>query len=72
MAQDRKKLRPGVVGGKPGLYALSSEMCGLDAAVPDRDKGADFQPMHLDTAIIYKDRKEVTICRQTEKLSLPH
>jgi hypothetical protein len=72
MAQDRKKLRPGVVGGKPGLYALSSEMCGLDAAIPDRDKTKDFQPMHLDTAIVDKDRKEVTICRQTEKLSLPH
>jgi glutamate synthase domain-containing protein 1 len=72
MAQDRKKLRPGVVGGKPGLYALSSEMCGLDAAIPDRDKTLDFQPMHLDTAIVYKDRKEVSICRQTEKLSLPH
>jgi glutamate synthase domain-containing protein 1 len=72
MAQDRKKLRPGVVGGKPGLYALSSEMCGLDAAIPDRDKTLDFQPMHLDTAIVYKDRKEVSICRQTEKLPLPH
>ena len=72
MAQDRKKLRPGVAGGKPGMYALSSEMCGLDAAIPDRDKTRDFQPMHLDTAIIYKDRKEVSICRQTEKLSLPH
>ncbi|MBW2107477.1 MAG: glutamate synthase [Deltaproteobacteria bacterium] len=72
MVQDRKKLRPGVAGGRPGLYALSSEMCGLDAAVPDRDKSKDFQPMHLDTAIVHKDRKEVTICRQTERLSLPH
>ena len=34
MVQDRKKLRPGVVGGKPGLYAFSSEICGLDAAIP--------------------------------------
>ena len=72
MVQDRKKLRPGVVGGKPGLYALSSEMCGLDAVIPDRDKTLDIQPMHLDTAIIHQDRKEVSICRQTEKLSLPH
>lgn len=37
MVQDRK-LRPGVVGGKPGIYAFSSEICGLDAVVPDRDK----------------------------------
>lgn len=72
MAQDRKKLRPGVAGGRPGLYALCSEMCGLDAAIPDRNKSMDFQPMHLDTAIVHQDRKEVTICRQTEKLSLPH
>jgi len=68
MVQDRKKLRPGVVGGKPGMYALSSEMCGLDAAIPDRDKSQDFQPMHLDTAVIGPDRKEVRICRQTDEL----
>lgn len=72
MAQDRKKLRPGVVGGKPGIYAFSSEICGLDAIIPDRDKSQDFQPMHLDTAIVSADRQEVKICRQTEKLSLPH
>ena len=52
MVQDRKKLRPGVVGGKPGVYAFSSEMCGLDVAIPLRDKSKDFQPMDLDTAVI--------------------
>ncbi len=72
MVQDRKKLRPGVVGGRPGMYAFSSEICGLDAAIPDRDKSGDFQPMYLDTAIVGPDRKEVSICRQTEKLPLPH
>jgi glutamine phosphoribosylpyrophosphate amidotransferase len=72
IVQDRKKLRPGVVGGKPGLYAISSEMCGLDVAIPDRDKSQDFQPMHLDTAIIRTDRQEVEICRQTDPLPLPH
>jgi hypothetical protein len=72
IVQDRKKLRPGVVGGKPGLYAISSEMCGLDVAIPDRDKSQDFQPMYLDTAIILSDRQEVRICRQTEPLPLPH
>jgi glutamate synthase domain-containing protein 1 len=71
LVQDRKKLRPGVVGGKPGLYVISSEMCGLDAAVPDRDKSKDFQPMYLDTAFIRPDRQEVTVCRQTEELPLP-
>lgn len=71
MAQDRKKLRPGVVGGKPGIWAFSSEVCGLDAVVPDRDKRLDFQPMHLDMAIVSPDRKEVTVCRQSDRLSLP-
>jgi glutamate synthase domain-containing protein 1 len=72
MVQDRKKLRPGVVGGRPGQYAFSSEMCGLDAVLPDRDKARDFQPMHLDTAIIGPDREEITICRQTDPLPRLH
>ncbi len=72
MVQDRKKLRPGIVGGRPGLYAFSSELCGLDAFIPDRDKTKDFQPMHLDTAIVNPDRQEVITCRQTQKLPLPH
>ncbi len=71
MAQDRKKLRPGVVGGRPGIYGLSSEICGLDAVIPDRDKTKDIQPMHLDTVIVSPDRQEVNICRQTEALNLP-
>jgi glutamate synthase domain-containing protein 1 len=70
MAQDRKKLRPGVVGGRPGIYAFSSEICGLDAAIPDRDQSRDFQPMYLDTAIVGPDRKEISICRQTDPLNL--
>ena len=72
LVQDRKKLRPGVLGGKPGLYAISSEMCGLDAAIADRDKSKDFQPMYLDTAFIRPDREEVSLCRQTEALPLLH
>jgi glutamate synthase domain-containing protein 1 len=70
MVQDRKKLRPGVVGGRPGLFGFSSEICGLDAVIPDRDKTKDIQPMHLDTAIVGPDRQEVNICRQTEALNL--
>ncbi|MCD6585599.1 MAG: glutamate synthase [Desulfobacteraceae bacterium] len=72
MVQDRKKLRPGVVGGRPGQYAFSSEICGLDAVIPDRDKSKDFQPMHLDTAIIGPDRQEIKICHQTDPLPLLH
>ncbi|MBF0200163.1 MAG: glutamate synthase [Desulfamplus sp.] len=71
MAQDRKKLRPGVAGGRPGMFAFSSEICGLDAVIPDRDKSRDIQPMHLDTAIVGPDRQEIKICRQTEPLTLP-
>jgi hypothetical protein len=72
MVQDRKKLRPGMVGGMPGLFAFSSEICGLDAVAPDRDKSKDFQPMHLDTAIVSPDCQEVTICRQTSPLPRLH
>ncbi|OQY60063.1 MAG: glutamate synthase [Desulfobacteraceae bacterium 4572_88] len=72
MVQDRKKLRPGVVGGRPGMFAFSSEICGLDAVIPDRDKSKDFQPMHLDTAIVGQDRQEIGICRQTDPLPLLH
>jgi glutamate synthase domain-containing protein 1 len=72
MVQDRKKLRPAVAGGKPGFFAFSSEMCGLDSAIPDRDKSKDFQPMHLDTVIIPSDRQEYRICSQMEPLALQH
>ena len=72
MVQDRKKLRPGVVGGRPGRWAFASEICGVDAAIPDRDKSRDFQPMHLDTAIVGPDRQEIAICSQTDPLPLPH
>ena len=72
MAQDRKKLRPGVVGGngETGIFAFSSEICGLNAAIPDRDKSKDFQPMHLDTAIVGPDCREVVQCSQKDPLLL--
>ena len=71
MVQDRKKLRPGIVGGKKGCWAFSSEICGLDAAIPDRDKNKDFQPMHLDTVLVGSDRQEVATCSQIDPLPLP-
>jgi len=72
MAQDRKKLRPGVVGGNPelGIYGFSSEICGLNAAIPERDRTQDFQPMHLDTAIVGPDCREVLQCSQKDPLRL--
>ncbi|MFO8050037.1 MAG: glutamate synthase [Desulfosudaceae bacterium] len=72
MAQDRKKLRPGVVGGYPGRYAFSSETCGLDAVIPDRNKAEDIQPMHLDTVIVSEERKEMRLWSQTAELQLPN
>ena len=72
MVQDSKKLRPGVAGGYPGLFAFSSEMCGLDAAIPDRDKSKDFQPMKYDTVYVSPERQEVQRWNQWEKLVRPH
>lgn len=72
MVQDSKKLRPGVVGGKPGIFAFSSEMCGLDAVVPDRDKSRDFQPMRCDTVYVGPEREEAKKWNQWERLAHLH
>jgi glutamate synthase domain-containing protein 1 len=70
MVQDSKKLRPGVVGGNSGMFAFSSEMCGLDAAIPARDKSKDFQPMKYDTVIVGPERSKVEIWNQWD--TSPH
>ena len=67
MVQDSKKLRPGVVGGGAGMFAFSSETCGLDAAIPARNKSEDFQPMKYDTAMIPSNRMEVVRWNQWER-----
>lgn len=59
MVQDSKKLRPGVVGGAPGRFALMSEECGLDKAIPDRDKTVDFSPMKYDMVMVTPDAREL-------------
>ncbi|MCK5540798.1 MAG: glutamate synthase, partial [Deltaproteobacteria bacterium] len=64
MAHDSKKLRPGVIGGVPGKYALMSEVCGVDTAVPERDHSKDVFPMKYDMAMISKDAKEIKIWNQ--------
>jgi glutamate synthase domain-containing protein 1 len=68
MVQDRKKLRPGVVGGSPGKFGFASEVCGLDAALPDRDRRSDIQPMRLETVAVSPDRKGLAVYRQTDPL----
>ncbi len=60
MTQDAKKLRPGVVGGVPGKYALMSEECGLDRAVPERDKTQDICPMKYDMVVVSPGARKVT------------
>lgn len=70
MVQDSKKLRPGVVGGVPGCFAFSSEMCGLDEVIPERDKKRDFQPLKYDTVVVGPDRQELLIWNQLD--ALPH
>ncbi|MCG6536483.1 MAG: hypothetical protein L7F78_17690, partial [Syntrophales bacterium LBB04] len=59
MVQDSKKLRPGIVGSAGGVFAFSSEVCGIDAAIPNRDKSRDFQPMKYDTVFVGPEREEV-------------
>ena len=70
MVQDHKKLRPGTVGGKPGEWAMASEMCGVDAMIPDRDRSLDFQPMREHSVIIPPDRKELKIWSQFDPFPL--
>lgn len=72
MVQDSKKLRPGMVGGRPGLFAFSSEMCGLDAAIPDRYINLDYQPMKYETVLVSHERQEIKKWNQLEPLTHPH
>lgn len=72
MVQDSKKLRPGVVGGKPGLFAFSSEMCGLEEAIPDMKREFVLQPMKYDVAFVDAARNEVKIWNQWENCIHPH
>lgn len=68
MTHDKKKLRPGVVGGVPGKFGFASEVCGLDATIPERTHSQDFEPMNQDTAVVTSDRRGLTIFRQSDGL----
>ena len=70
LAMDAKKLRPATVGGRPGAWAIASEMCGIQALVPDRDPALDFQPMREHTVIIPPERKELQIWSQFDQFTL--
>jgi len=70
MVMDQKKLRPGTVGGKPGVWAMASEMCGVAAMIPDRDLSLDFQPMREDMVVIGPDREGYEVWSQSDPLPL--
>jgi glutamate synthase domain-containing protein 1 len=64
MVHDAKKLRPGVVGGSNGKFALMSEECGLDSAIPRRNRDKDIFPMKYDMVIIKPHANGVTLWNQ--------
>jgi glutamate synthase domain-containing protein 1 len=66
MVHDAKKLRPGVVGGVKGKFALMSEECGLDSAIPKRDKSKDLFPMKYDMVIVTPHAEEVKVWNQLQ------
>lgn len=70
LVMDQKKLRPASVGGRPGAWAIASEMCGVEALIPDRDPSLDFQPMREHTVIIPPERKELLIWSQFDPFTL--
>jgi hypothetical protein len=72
MTQDSKKLRPGVVGGRPGMFAFSSEMCGLEEAIPDQQRSFEFQPMKYDVAYVDAQRMEVQRWNQWDTCTRQH
>ncbi len=71
LVMDQKKMRPATVGGRDGAWAIASELCGVDAMVPDRDPSLDFQPMREHTVIIPPHRKELDIWSQHDQFQLP-
>lgn len=52
---DSKKLRPVVVGGDESTIAISSEVCGLNAILPDRDTSRDIYPNEREVVVINND-----------------
>lgn len=49
---DSKKLRPVVVGGDDTTIAIASEVCGLNAILPDRDMSKDIYPNEREVVVI--------------------
>lgn len=49
---DAKKLRPLVIGGNSDLIAMSSEVCGLNAILPDRNAKNDIYLNERETVVV--------------------
>ncbi|MDR1660624.1 MAG: glutamate synthase [Desulfovibrio sp.] len=52
---DSKKLRPAVVGGDDEMVAITSEVCGLNTILPDRDASKDIYPHEREMVVIDND-----------------
>ncbi len=60
---DSKKLRPVVIGKDDDTVIVTSEVCGLNEVLPDRDHELDIYPNERETVIINNDL-EVIRCKQ--------
>jgi glutamine phosphoribosylpyrophosphate amidotransferase len=60
---DSKKLRPVVVGRTEGMAAISSEVCGLNALMPDRRQEEDVYPGERELVVIGND---LHVCRHRQ------
>ena len=49
---DSKKLRPVVLGQDENMIAISSEVCGLNEIMPDRDREKDIYPNEREVIVI--------------------
>lgn len=49
---DSRKLRPMVVGGDENMVVVSSEVCGLNDILPERDTGEDIYPGEREMVVI--------------------
>lgn len=52
---DSKKLRPVVVGGDDTQVVISSEVCGLNMILPDRDPTKDIYPNEREVVVVDND-----------------
>ena len=66
MVQDSKKLRPGVVAGVKGKYALCQRNAAWTRLFQKRDKSMDIFPMKYDMVIISPGAEEVKVWNQLQ------